>query len=137
MSDRVNIASLPPRIYVLPIVALAFGVPYSTLYSDITRSHTCKHFGRFLYRGPRKGPGQKRLCITAAQVAQYLSQSKSYKGWITTMQVTRTLKGQIAYLAKKGALPWPQKHIEDTPFEELKWISNYAHHGGRTPDESL
>ncbi len=53
------------------------------------------------------------------------------------MQVTRTVDGLIAYLAKKGALPPSQKHIEDTPFEELKWISNFAHHGGRTPDESL
>ena len=54
------------------------------------------------------------------------------KIFIPADSLDRLLSRISARMRLNGTLREPQIYVEDTPFEDLIWLSNYAHHGGMT-----
>ena len=51
---------------------------------------------------------------------------------LTPYEIDDTLQRTIALETEQGTLHPQQRYLKETPYENLVWISNFAHHGGKT-----
>ena len=130
MDQTTNLPREPPRLYSSVFIERALNCARFAVANAI-RYKTLRPFGKI------KGAGRhsRTYVCTAAQLSQWITGRR--RRWaVTPAALECWFDGLIDALKKAGELPSSQQHLEDTPYDDLVWVSNYAHHGGRTQEES-
>ena len=121
----------PPRLYSPPFISIALGIHISSATNAIGKLRM-RTFG--MYHMPAKGGGIA-YCCTAVQVSQWLVGGRRH--WaVTPAAIECWFDGLIYALRECKKLPRSQRYLEDTPYDDLVWMSDYAHHGGRTQEKT-
>ena len=124
-------ASIPPspgNLYTLAFLALVLKLHSTTLNGPV-RKGLFRHFGRIV----PGGVSRPVYVVTAVQLSQWLVTRRGH-GWHVDPDALDLLLQRCCEFAG-DAIPKSQRHVRDTPFDQLVWLSNYAWHGGRTVQE--
>ena len=132
MDRDVSIPPSPGNLYTTPFLAFVLkrSVPTGAIQAGNLR-----HFGIIRPVGVRT---PKTHVCTATQVAQWLTRTVGARWgvepWHVDPKAIDFFFQRCCELAG-DAIPQSQRHVRDTPFDQLIWLSNYAWHGGRTVRE--
>ena len=127
----------PPNLYGLTFAAEFLAMSRSTL-GDAIHHGLLREYGWVSI--PHSRTGSHTLVCTAVQLTQWLGldRTRGASRWVDYMIVIQSsrldnmLQAEIRRLSNANALPFTQEYLSTTPHNKLRWLSNYAHHGGRT-----
>ena len=141
MDQGSNLPREPPRLYSSVFIARALNCNKAAVPNAVLHE-TLRPFGKLARKGQGKSSkgskggwsGAPIYACTAVQVSQWIA--RRWRKWaVTPAAMECWFDGLIDVLRKAGELPPSQEHLESTPYDKLVWVSNYAHHGGRTQEK--
>ena len=115
----------PPNLYTSALICPFFAMANNRM-PNAANAGALRCYGQV--RMPRVG--ESVYVATARQISQWIGRRNHII--IPHDLLDRMLQAEITRLENANALPPSQSHISTTPHDQLRWTSNYAHHGGRT-----
>ena len=113
---------LPPKLYSSPFVALTCGYSRSAIKSAVTGDYShsdvrLREWGRIRF-------GKQHLYVfESAGLSLYLG--------CPPKVIDRVLQARIKWDLQHEILKASQKYLVETPYENLEWLSDFVHHGGK------
>ena len=121
--------TLHPYLYSSAFIKSFFNLDSSTVAHSATG-----HQGTSILRcyGSMKFHGRHAYVFIAEHVAIWITNRKSNPCYLTPLTVDYLFRLRIEFERKHSLLCPSQLYLETVPYEDIIWISDYVHHGGKT-----
>ena len=113
-----------PELYTLPFLSAFFGYPKGSraLKNAVVR-HALRVYGQVDFQ-------HGVWVVTAKQIWQYRNKRRAV--YFHELERCMRLYHECMKRGPSEHYPHVQRHIDTTEVADLRWLSNYVHHGGKT-----